>query len=355
MRKRIHKYYGYQLEIPEPSTGGHLWDDDLERLLDRWPEAYEADFAEYARMGFKQLFFHGVWNGLTTEPNPPESGNICCPYEFRFAEKFGGPKRMREIADKAKDHGLQLMQWYSFHLSRHAPIWKDHPDWLLREANGDPWDSNYSILWSGRMRSDYGEEFKNQILAVKEDTGIDGIFWDSYHNLGVVAIDWSSPDKAPQAKEIFAMQAELQKKGFKQWNESVTIFGISRVAMFGFKENAFRRRLWSDCVDGDQAFVLLDTSPCFFTGDSKIPLVHPDRLSVEIYFWLVAHRSVPNLSADPWKIGGNDRRFAGGERAEDYARVNHLYNSCLPEMNRLRLQRNGTHVVWENEAGEPSL
>lgn len=353
VRRRILGQYGFKLEIPEPCSGGHLWDKDLKERMDKWLDPLERDLPGYARLGYKQAFIHGVWDSITSDPSPEIPGNICCPYTFTFAESFGGPKRIKQLNDTAEKNGLRLMQWFSFHLSRCAPIWKKHPDWVLKEANGDPWDGNYGSLWSGRVRSGFGDWFKNQILDVNTDTGVAGIFWDSYQNLGVTCIDWSAPDKAPQADEIFRMQAELQRKGFKQRVEIITIFGVSQVATFGFDSDKFRRRLWDDFVNGDHAFALIDNSPAFFSG--KRSAVAPDRLSPEKYFWMVAHRSVPGISADPWELGGAKARWPGGEQAEDYARVNHLYNRLVPRMDRPRLQENGTHVVWHDAEGKPSV
>jgi hypothetical protein len=245
------------------------------------------------------------------------------------------------------------MQWFSFHLSKYAKVWKEHPDWLLREANGDPWDASYSGLWAGRIRSGFGDWFKKQALAINTDTGISGIFWDSYQNLGVTCIDWGAPDKAPQADEIFRMQAEWQRKGFKQRCEIVTIFGVSQVATFGFQNDKFRRRLWDDFVNGDHAFALIDNSPSFFTDDSG-PL-GPEKLNPDRYFWMVAHRCVPGIYTDPWELKTPGARHPGGDQAEAYARVNHLYNRLVPRMERPRLQEGGTHVLWLDSAGQPSV
>ncbi len=353
VRRRILAFYDFKLEIPEPCSGGHLWDKDLKERMNKWLDPLERDMPEYSRLGYKQAFIHGVWDSITSDPSPEIPGNICCPYTFTYAETFNGPKRMKQLNDAAEKSGIRLMQWFSFHLSRCAPIWKKHPDWVLKEANGDPWDGNYGSLWSGRVRSGFGDWFKNQILDVNTDTGIAGIFWDSYQNLGVTCVDWSAPDKAPQADEIFRMQGELQRKGFKQRVEIVTIFGVSQVATFGFDNDKFRRRLWSDFVEGDQAFALIDNSPAFFSGAKSH--VGPDRLSPEKYFWMVAHRSVPGISADPWELGGAKARLPGGDQAEAYARVNHLYNRLVPTMDRLRLQEGGTHVIWQDASGKPSV
>lgn len=262
---------------------------------------------------------------------------------------------MRALADMAHAHGMELFQWFSFHLCRSSPVWKDHPDWVLREANGDPWDGNYGDLWSGRMRSEYGQWFEAQAMDVRRETGMDGIFWDSYQNLGVTCINWRAPDKSPQAAEIFAMQARLQKAGFKQKCEVVTIFGVSQVGTFGFEQDAFRRRLWSGTVRNDDIFALINTSPGFFT--KGYPYVR-GKCGPEEYFWMAGHRILPGLNSFPWKSPVREEgipTLPGGELAEDYARVNHLYRAALPAMHRLRLQPGGVWTLWLNDENAPAI
>ena len=45
----------------------------------------------------------------------------------------------------------------------------------------------------------------------------------------------------------------------------------------------------------------------------------------------------------------------GGELAEDYARVNHLYNKALPQMKRLRLTEDGAITLWMDERNRPAI
>jgi hypothetical protein len=356
-RRRIHDAYGFTLEVPEPCVSAHLWDADLKRLGPAWSEPLRQALPEYARLGYRQVSTHGVWESVTSDDNPKVEGNICCPYAFRFAEKFGGAAGMKRLNATAHAAGLRLFQWFAPQLSRYAPVWKEHPDWLLREANGDPWDAGYrEVLWSGRMRSGYGKELLRQIKQVKRDTGITGIFWDSYQNLGVTCVDWQGKDKAPQAEEFWRMQAELQRYGYRQRPEVVTIFGVSSVAIYGFDEDKFRRRRWSDTVRNDDAFALLDCSPAFMT---KGPMLRADRISPRLYFWLAGHRAPPGAGARPW---GNPHdpehagtKLPGGELAEEYARVNHLYNAVLPRMHRLRLAPGGTHTVWLDRKNKPAV
>jgi hypothetical protein len=206
------------------------------------------------------------------------------------------------------------------------------------------------------MRSGYGKELLRQIKQVKRDTGIAGIFWDSYQNLGVTCVDWQGKDKAPQAEEFWRMQAELQRAGYRQRPEIVTIFGVSQVAMYGFENDKFRRRLWADTVRNDDAFALLDCSPGFFCTGSALSA---DRISPQFYFWLAGHRAVPSAWARPWGKPIDPEhalpKLPGGELAEEYARVNHLYNAVLPRMHRLRVAPGGTHTVWLDRANKPAV
>lgn len=350
VRARLHAEYGFRLETPRPSTHSHLWDAELKERGARWGEALAAALPLYRRLGYRDVFTHGVWDSITSDPKRgPEDGNICAPYRFRFAEAFGGDAGMAALGAAAKAAGVDLFQWYSFHLSKYAPVWKEHPEWMLREANGDPYDANYGILCAGRLNSPYGQWFEDDIRHSCAAAGSGGIFWDSYQNLGLTAVDWGSPDKAPQAEAIWAMQARQQAAGLRHRCEITTVFGVSQVAMFGFANDKFRRRLWDDAVRGDHAFALLDTSPGFFSDGYPFG---SGKLDAARYFWLAAHRCVPGIGARPWSPGTT---LPGGDQVEQFARVNHAFNRVDHLQHRLRLSDDGGHVVWHAADGRPAV
>ncbi len=356
-RERILAEYDFKLETPRPSLHSHLWDDDLKARGVNWSDDLKAALPAYSKLGYRDVFTHGVWDSITSDPKLTSAdGNICCPYRFRYAEMFGGDAGMKALGDAAKSVGIGIFQWYSFHLSKRAPIWKEHPEWVLHEANGDEYDANYGGLWAGRLNSPYGQWFENDIKHSCTAAGTAGIFWDSYQNLGLTAVDWGSPDKCPQADIIWDMQARQQKMGLRHRCEITTIFGISQVSMFGFENDKFRRRLWDDVEKGDWAFSLLDTSPGFFS--SQYPF-GTGRLSADLYFWLTAHRCIPGIGARPWTTsehdGGSPQMLPGGDQVEEFARVNHIFNKCESLMHRLRLTDGGNYVIWENESGKPAV
>jgi hypothetical protein len=352
VRRRVHASYGFQLEIPRPAVSGHLWDA---QLLDLGTDAQQAmidAFPEFQRMGYHQLYTHGGWEGATTDPDA--HGNICTPYAFRHDDAFGGPAGMKRLVDAAHAHGIEVFHWAGFQFSTSAPIWKDHADWILRAANGEPWHAGYKILQCGRMRSGFRDHIFGQLKQMREETGMDGLFWDSYHNLGSTCVDWGGDDKAPQFEEIIQFQADLQKLGMRQRCEIVTIFGISQIGLYSFRGDGFVRRYWEDMVENDEFFTMLDMSPAFHTNGHAYT---PERVDPAAYFKLLAHRVVPAMEVYPWACdfdsGKRGYGWPGEEHGQEYARVNHLYNAVLPTMDHPRLTEGGKYVLWLNSHGKP--
>ncbi|MBN8523771.1 MAG: hypothetical protein J0M02_00205 [Planctomycetes bacterium] len=355
VRDRILAYYGMHAEIPEPTFSAHLWDAELKRRGSDWRLPLMDILPDAARMGWRWLYTFGVWESATSDPQAYPGQTICCPYAFRYAQEFGGDTGMRQLCDVAHANGISVSQWFSNHLSRYAPILREHQDWVLKEPDGDPYDASYHILNTGRMRSPYGAELEGQVRSVQQRTGLNGAFWDSFHNLGITAVDWGAPDRAPQANEIFRMLGRLQQAGYRACRpETITIFGCGQAGVFGASPDQFRRRLWSDTVENDDIFALTDSYTNFFcrNGDAAAD----GQLTAERYFWMAAHRVLVTPSADPWADGAtsNRPRLPGGHHAEAFARVNHQYNAALPRMRRMRLVEGGDHVLWLDDAGRPA-
>jgi len=363
VRRRIHANYGFTHEPPRPLVWAFPWNADLETCGAQWTAALRAALPEYKRLGYEQVYTHGVWEGSSNDPHA-ELRNICVNYDFRFAEDFGGIAAMKRLADEAHRLGIRVWQWCGMALHNCSPVWKQHPEWILHEANGDPWDAAYRFGCMGDFRTGFRDYMLDCLRTVRAGAGIDGIFWDSYQNLGVTGVNWMAPEKAPHAEEIWRFQAELQRLGCSQRCEVTTIFGISNVQMYGFDGpdnshwNGMRRRSWRRAIENAEAFAWLDCGMGFF---SEKPFT-PDRLSPARYFWLMGHRCVPWLDACPWgptcngkPMPGGGPSLPGGDLAEEYARCNHLYNAALPRMHRLRLTEGGRYALWLDATNRPSV
>ncbi|HUS57961.1 MAG TPA: hypothetical protein VM141_04840 [Planctomycetota bacterium] len=361
VRGRIHSNYGFAAERPRPQLWVMLWNAELGVYGPEWVDALIAALPTYRRLGYTDVETHGVFIGTSNDPKR-EDKNVCCNYEYIFADEFGGNAAMKRLYDAAHAQGIRMWQWFGLEFDMKSRLWAEHPEWILREANGDPWDGGYPHLCCGRMRSKYADYLLESISRIRAETGLDAIFWDSYQNMGATCVDWQAPDKAPQAEEIWRFQAALQKLGFTgQRCETVTIFGITNVGMYGFDNEPdglwrLRRRSWSTTLRNDDMFAWLDASPGFFSDNPCAD----GRLTPDKYFWMVGHRAVPCLDARPW---GAEHRgvklpppsLPGGNNAEEYARVNHLYLAALPHMERLRLTEGGKYTLWLDEHNQPSV
>jgi len=352
-RRRIHASYGFTLEIPRPLVWAFLWNFDLEVYMEKWTEPLLEALPQYKRLGFNDVFTHGVFDG-TSNHFDVKGRNICLNYDYRYCEEFGGNKVMKRLFDAAHKLGMKTWQWFGMYLDRRSPLWDENPDWIEHDAGGK------RLGGAGRMRSGFRDYLLNAIKKIKDETGLDAIFWDSYQNTGLTNIEWGRPDKAPHAEEVWRLQAELQKYGMHHRCETVTIFGITNVGMYAFegddKNWSFRRRDWSHTPKNDDAFVWLDCSPAFFNEEAFTA----DKFSPKHYFWFMGHRSVPTFGVRPWGPEYKGKPVAapylpGRDLAEEYGRCNHLYHTALPHMHRLRLTEGGKYTLWLGENNQPSV
>ncbi|HEY8666648.1 MAG TPA: hypothetical protein VIL86_08295 [Tepidisphaeraceae bacterium] len=370
VRRRYHHAYDFQLEVPRPIIWSHLWNDDLEVYGTAWIEPLLDALPTYARLGYQEFYPHAPWTGTSDDPTFQFQRNVCANYDYLFSEKFGGPASIKKLCDAARQLGLGVVQWVGLEFHAWSPLWKQHPDWVLRKADGDPWSARYSwaqgALWAGRIRSGFRDHLYQRLKAAQQETGLSACFWDSYGNLGQTCIDWEAPDKAPQGEDVWRFQAELQKLGFRQRCEMITVFGVGTVGMIGFEESALTKKLWGDIVAGDQAFALMDTAAGFLIDE----MIHyqsqtyaPGRLDGKHYFWLAAHRCLPGIFARPWGPAWKGNKLPGGgphmppgmEYADEFARTNRLYNQAIPHMQRLRLSEGGRYALWLDADNRPSV
>ena len=355
VRRRGHESYGFTLNIPRPIVWAFMWNYDLAVHGPDWVDPLIAALPEYKRLGYTDVFTHGAFEGTTNDP-ATAPGNVCLNYDYTYCAEYGGPAAMKRLFDAAHDLGMTTWQWFGFYYDNRSPHFKEHPEWLEHDAGGHAYGG------AGRMRSGFRDHLMERIKTIREQTGLDGVFWDSYQNTGLTNIEWNAPDKAPHAEEIWRFQAELQGLGLQQRCETVTTFGVSTIGMYGIENDktgwAFRRRPWENLFANDEAFAWLDCSPTIFTENT----FSAEKLSPKIYFWLMGHRCVPTHDGFPWgpehkgrRVPSGGPRLPGGDLAAEYAAANHQYNAALPHMHRLRVTKGGQYTLWLDENNEPAV
>lgn len=157
-------------------------------------------------------------------------GSVCCVHRYRPAALFGGMKAWRYFSDKAHSLGLEVGHWIGPHLAHDAPILQEHPDWAVRgfntlnAAGGYPNFVLATLNWNTPVRQWIFDDLKR----LREEGGLDYVWFDSFSNLGMLPIDFSREMET----NTFAMLefiADLQGMGIA----NIAVEGMSPVAMSG--------------------------------------------------------------------------------------------------------------------------
>lgn len=193
-------------------------------LFDRW-EAYLPWLKE---SGFQTLFIAGFNNHAGHDL--PFVSNMCTPYDYHVHSRYGGPERFRQFCGAAHARGLKVVTWIGAP-SQTAPIMEQHPDWMIRYDNGAPWDGNYEFLSACSLRRGFGEWLMDELRYLK-DLGLDTVFFDSYHNLWAMPINYADPQLIPQFKDLMTFQADCEKIGLTTWVESFSPLGLTRAGFW---------------------------------------------------------------------------------------------------------------------------
>jgi hypothetical protein len=154
-------------------------------------------------------------------------GNNCCPYRYRLSDHLGGDEGLRAFCDAAHAHGLKVYVWISGHLSTEAPIWKEHPEWMVRNQGELLWDGHYRVIHSLSFVHGAREWLANDLRHVREATGVDGVWFDSFTNLALQAINFQSPGREPNAPGVLGFLGDLHAMGYELMIECLSQLGVS--------------------------------------------------------------------------------------------------------------------------------
>lgn len=187
-----------------------------DKILDRWADSgvREVTFpslwtCDYTVDRFTCKNDTGLQGGLTVS-------GICCVRVHEIDALWGGPRAVAYFVKKAHTLGLKVRLWWATHLSRRAPIFREHPEFMVKSRDGKggcggigpdciiPMDLNNPECFAW----EYG-----QLKAVFEATGIDGFFHDSYGNYTFLPTHYGDPLRRGQQDAYARLLVRLQKLG----------------------------------------------------------------------------------------------------------------------------------------------
>src|SRR5262249_41909298 len=101
-------------------------------------------------------------------------------WDYTICQGYGGEEGLRRLTEACKRRGLKVVAWVpAGHLARASPVWKDHPEWLLRTGRGDPF-VNPSGLWHGALDTGFRGHYRDRVVDAIHRFGLDGLWIDTH-------------------------------------------------------------------------------------------------------------------------------------------------------------------------------
>jgi hypothetical protein len=249
--------------------------DEVQINGERFPRSrmlyYLADkvLPQWAEMGVKEICTHSLWvsdytvdrfltkNEIGMHGDLTVSG-ICCVRVHEIDEHWGGVAALKYFVDKAHALNMQVQLWWATHLSRRAPIFAEHPEWMIRSRDDQPGCGGIGkdvIIPMNLNNPDCLEWEYNKLKAIYKATGIDGFFHDSYGNYTFLPMNYNDPHLRGQQEAYEKLIYRLQIMGIKTFTaEGIGPFGTGHFGMnlmAGEKQGNYYNMLdwWLDDAD----------------------------------------------------------------------------------------------------------
>jgi hypothetical protein len=129
-----------------------------------------------ARQGFTAVYIDVLWDNIEFHGGK-KNMNV---WDYSVCQGYGGEEGLRALVDECRKHGLRVIAWApAGHLNAAAPVWKEHPEWVLKSSRGDK-ALNPSGLFQGDLSTGFAEYFRGRFLGVIREFGLDGLWMDSH-------------------------------------------------------------------------------------------------------------------------------------------------------------------------------
>ena len=282
--------------------------------------------------GFQAILLHTPeWIGAANRKTYVFGGNNCSPWQFRLSDFLGGDEGLRVFCDACHARGIKVFFWIAGHLQREAPVWKKHPDWVVRDQCLSVWDAHYGSIHALSFVHGGAEWLLGDLKATREATGVDGIWFDSFANLTIGPVNYQSPGVEPNAPAVLRFLGDLSAAGFEIMIEGISQLGISSWGNIRIPE-----------ITGCEE-LMLNTGLRYYI-DREWPNVDRD-----LYFRMLAARAP--LGAWLAEYLGRPAPFPPA-LPDWYAPLTCAFNQVASRMENRRLIKGG--ALWTDADGRPS-
>ncbi len=188
---------GLQLTTPKPTRPDYY----------RW--VAEQAIPRLWALGFKRVMLvlgMAPWNwpgGDITDLGP------------EYAEPF------RALCEAAHHRGMTVLSWYgTAQTLDKAALWQQHPEFVLKGPDGGRAPAYYSPWgWPGNLAAGFADFTLNRLRVIRLQTGLDGLWLDSYSSASHLMDTAQFCDAVFQADALLPWQAQMEKHGFYTYCE----------------------------------------------------------------------------------------------------------------------------------------
>jgi hypothetical protein len=173
-------------------------------------------------LGCKAIYYGGIW-----ESEGVLGVNFLGFTGLGVNDALGGMAGLKDLCDEAHLNGIKIMVWFpTGHLYYTSPILADNPGWLAKNPDGTNYSWSYTDLLMSSFKTGYRTYALNSLKALKDDTGLDAFWCDSY-GPAFTLINYAEAVPTPQVQELISFEKELQDYGYMILFEGVGPFGLS--------------------------------------------------------------------------------------------------------------------------------
>ena len=230
-----------------PKIRNEYWSQwDYRRKID---DALEAAVT----LGFEGLFSHdNLLKSAWSEgcPSPGHfSWNVCCCHEYEPIEQFGGAQGLRELVIACRERGVRLWGWTNNDQALSSPLNASERDdgrnWYVlledtRQKYGGAYAGCMSVL--DLNNPEVARYFIDAHNRVKDETGLDAWWFDSFYNLAFMPINYRDGHPRTMWRALLQVISELQQAGHHFMIETFGPFGevlAGSHTAYGHADNLF--------------------------------------------------------------------------------------------------------------------
>ena len=297
---------------------------ELRRIAAEW-------VPEFQRLGFKRIYLGPLWEGI-----------VCGPDRHAIGERYGGEAALKALCRAAHKAGIQVIAWLApAHLWHKSSIFKAHPDWELKGADGKPPTTYcWPTLRGVDLTTPYADEFVADVRGLHRRTGLDGLWLDSYCSFTHFIRTADPQFPLRQGEALWGIHRRLHKLGMVTYVEGCACYGI--------KSNG----LPSNMADPERPefpdpATFYDSSPyCGPWAGQKEQIQAAYIGGGDHYYRYLANKCCPFIYYE--------RILEVPGAIERVARANHDYNAVVRYMQRRILLPDDKGVQW-NHRGRPKV